>query len=1135
MDFRKTLTDKLFVAIDAANDRGFMAFVTPDTPPDKDVISLSEALTNNSWAGSFVIGAKGPDLKNKDDADKFLEKIFNIVGTTRQFLWVPDMQLVDVVYNGRFTANGNSAIFDTSVNLVLTPSLNFVISSGVNIRPDDDGNNLLLDNGRLAFDGPSTPQMQKVVNAAIPCIGSYRGCVQFTGFIERTSLLTNLQWGFQLLIPSDGVTKTRSEWMPFSNPNIGPTEYIGFNITLDATDTWNEVFDPCNTEDCSIATAYPTRRTFFDFTGKNFLEQDVALTSYFTTVFGQILVLIPGTPANAAYNARLVFSLSDRNANAFDEFHLCPEGDFIITIPATQTASNHCLLCGMSGTEFFNFTPQTTSQKGDVLRFLSRKPAYAPVFPIPSASPVAAPTDFNQSPLNTQFRTSWAMLVNNSGNKLMYVSQPDGAAFYGMDALIEPQFNDLLGHTAPGFDFMSCEKAFFPMFPYAGMIQTGSTMPAATVNDIEKTIIAPMRRKIIAGCTAPPGNPGEDKKKDTTPDGIIVDITPIPGRGTPKWNEILLGWNIDNNIKYTLSFIKPADQLVTAFQSSEVMLVIANNSYTGNFQNDMSINDWGMKINTGLNQRYNDYRNVIIIKGRKGKLYDAKKPENSLVANPLKWTQARDFAIPSTISGNDDEAELTILSQWLQTYFEKAAANTGNPYFKRFNDIAQSDSWTGVLFLRVDVTHVPVNLSGMLAGIVYPAGFNVHHLGIDISPVRKGTDGPEVDKPSSIFGLIYYVDPDFRDVQPVKTIAPSSNEDYNYRLLSLKVLFENTTVKSFESNAQLTLNKIFGSPVSRMRDPENIYRNVLLTGTMQITNGVPLYILSSRSDDAFYLDSNIISKIEVNNVTMSTRSGRNDAITTCWFSIAGFIDYYPLKDPDTGAPFDIFSFGNLPEQDLLRKGLNFSNLGLLMTFAAANPAISTLVFNASEIAFDLSLSTARRNSLYNNLLLDLDSLVAGTDQATPKESGYLEVLPDLRMNGVSGKPWWGLRMKLNMGSPGELAGKINLNSWLLVAWSPDSVINTGFNTAIGISLPGTESGARMISLQNVMKLSIGQIRLLYILDKESFLLLFTDIALRFLGLLKIPPNGNTLFYLFGNPDAGGKASGLGWYAMYAKA
>jgi hypothetical protein len=46
--------------------------------------------------------------------------------------------------------------------------------------------------------------------------------------------------------------------------------------------------------------------------------------------------------------------------------------------------------------------------------------------------------------------------------------------------------------------------------------------------------------------------------------------------------------------------------------------------------------------------------------------------------------------------------------------------------------------------------------------------------------------------------------------------------------------------------------------------------------------------------------------------------------------------------------------------------------------------------------------------------------------------------------------------------------------------------------------------------------------------------MFTDIALRILGILKVPPSGSTLFYLFGNPEDAGKPSGLGWYARYCK-
>lgn len=119
-----------------------------------------------------------------------------------------------------------------------------------------------------------------------------------------------------------------------------------------------------------------------------------------------------------------------------------------------------------------------------------------------------------------------------------------------------------------------------------------------------------------------------------------------------------------------------------------------------------------------------------------------------------------------------------------------------------------------------------------------------------------------------------------------------------------------------------------------------------------------------------------------------------------------------------------------------------------------------------------------------------------------------------------------------MGTPGELAGKIGLTSYLLTAWSPDSSGEGSYRALVGLELPGTGSGAPLISLETVLKLSIGQVWLTIDYTKNSFLLMLTDIALKFMGLLKIPPGGSTLFYLFGNPHSEGRASGLGWYAMY---
>jgi hypothetical protein len=61
----------------------------------------------------------------------------------------------------------------------------------------------------------------------------------------------------------------------------------------------------------------------------------------------------------------------------------------------------------------------------------------------------------------------------------------------------------------------------------------------------------------------------------------------------------------------------------------------------------------------------------------------------------------------------------------------------------------------------------------------------------------------------------------------------------------------------------------------------------------------------------------------------------------------------------------------------------------------------------------------------------------------------------------------------------------------------------------------------------MLKLSSGQLRLTYDRKASSFLLMLAEIAMKFLGLLKISPSGSTFFYLFGLPKSQGKPSGLG--------
>jgi hypothetical protein len=87
---------------------------------------------------------------------------------------------------------------------------------------------------------------------------------------------------------------------------------------------------------------------------------------------------------------------------------------------------------------------------------------------------------------------------------------------------------------------------------------------------------------------------------------------------------------------------------------------------------------------------------------------------------------------------------------------------------------------------------------------------------------------------------------------------------------------------------------------------------------------------------------------------------------------------------------------------------------------------------------------------------------------------------------------------------------------------------------VGIKLLGTASNAKLLSIQGVLKLTIDKLSLQYVVDQQSYLLTLSNIALKLLGILKLPPGGNTNFLLFGNPNPGATAKSLGWYAAYNK-
>lgn len=1160
--FNKQFIDQLYIAATDTGDVGFIAFVIPaGITTGVDTIGLKEALASATYSGSFVFAALPPVIDSIDSATAFVNSIYGVLnrsGASRAFIWLQDNNNINANTAPLMGISSDGTAINSGLMAPLTTSLSLTVATGMALTWQDD-TTLLLDGSRnnytIGFSGPSAPQTYPPNTGSIAFTGSLRGTIQFFISIQRLSLYNNFQWGFQSLYPIQAVYRTAtSEWLPLADTTTGPTDFIGFATSIDPSDVYNSAYDPCNAGACTISGSYASRRTWFNFTGTNANGSATILASFFRTVFGAAVNLLPEVSGANTLPARLVFAEGEYISSNTQRFLVTPEGDFTIQIPSAAGGPQY-LIGGLQGTEFFSITPKTDTTNGDKFRFLSCQPAYAPKFPFEAASPVKTPQDPNAPLLDNTFSSAWATLVAGEGNTIYYVAQPKGSALFGSEQLITPQYTDLFGHTVPGFTYVADDTITFPMVPYYGVTagDGANSFSQEQIVAFEEQVLSPTRRKNVGKLStansllsASRNLQSETAQTSTTPSGLLVTLTTSGGQ--MQWNEVLLGQNTDGGTPYFLKFVNPDEQLVEALQTGDLMLVVANADHLGqlngsapgqaSFLNRMGIGSWEMTANVGQQNKYNDYRNVMLIKAKKGKLYDPADVTNSLLANPSKWTQKDVFASPTNTSDDGtitppDDDQLVILSQWLQNYFKQAIAQGDNQYFAKFNTIAQDENWTGILFLRMDISKLPDNLAGIMAGVTDPDAFNAHHLAVEISPVKKSGADAVLDKPSTIFGLIYYVDPDYTDDGTDTAIAPVTATTYDFRLLTLKVLFENTSVRSFESIAQLTITELLLMPVTGMSVPDNIYHNILLKGSLQITDSQTLYNLSSQGDNTFYFDNNIIHKIQISNVLLSTLNTNNDGNIQSWFGMSGFIDYYLIGD-ETTPLFDIYSFGNEPDEDEPNKGLKFNNLGISMTFPESDPSSKTMAMDATQISFDTSHSTPRDGSIFLNFALDLQSLTIAAPLTTLSDKGYLSVIPDVALSDVSAGSWYGLRFKLNMGTPGELAGKVSLDSYLLVAWSPNSQGDGTYKASLGLSLPGAGGGGKLISLQSVMKLSIGQIRLTYDTSKTSFLLMFTEIALQFLGMLKVPPNGSTLFYLFGNPDSGGKASGLGWYAMYKK-
>lgn len=807
--------------------------------------------------------------------------------------------------------------------------------------------------------------------------------------------------------------------------------------------------------------------------------------SYLRTIYAETVTLSPRAGAKLVPHRAF-------DGSAYWE----PVGPYALGVKSAGPPPESRLLCGLSGTEFIAFKPLQADGTADVLIFTEGGAAYIPAFPV-----VGGDGSQDGTLLDGKYKTSWVTLapVAVALKTPIYYSQPPEAALYQPAA----QDSKVLGlFDAPACLF-NASKPSFPLAPYGG-VQPGA-LPSSDLSGIEWQILTPSRRAALSGFGDSRGRIGA-AQTTTTPQGFLAQVD-----GT-SWDKVTLAKSMTSrSVAHELAFRDLPDPLRDALQSNELFLVATRPGDLGTFDNLVTITDWPFHINVGRKVEPNGLTNVLIFKFCKGTLWDRVKSVDT-------WSAGAKF--------NEKPSDVSL---WIDAYLQQAKLRAeGNPWYKKIVALADDPQWTGVLSLAVDIDpqNFPADIKGLLGGIDLTR-FNAHHFGVDVSFVST-EGGLQMGAKSSLFGLIDYVDKDLPVAQAARRVVMADDpaaQSYDFRVLTLQVAFQNSEIVNFASRIVLTVTELFGEAAAKKGASEapDVLRNTIeLNGSYQDHDGVPYYLFQGTEQADFQMESSkIFSGVRFVKAQFDTLAGsEGDRDVTSRFSLWGWSDFRPLKG------LDAFSFG-APAGS----GLSFSNLVVWMSFPVDDPPDRVFRFDASACSFDLAQSDARDGSLFKGFPLKLQGFVQSDGATPPSKLGYLPVATGLEdiESLPSGEAWFGVLFGVNLGSMGALAADAGFTAKLLAAWCPGGDVP---RVQMLMQLPGTSPGKKLISLQSVLSLYIGQ---LFLVESTPgrFVLTLKNVGLSLLGV-KFPMGGNCDLVVFAG-DGADPGQNLGWYgAYYAK-
>jgi len=842
------------------------------------------------------------------------------------------------------------------------------------------------------------------------------------------------------------------------------------------------------------------------------------------------------------------------------DYDLTPQGQYSTSLwkeapPAAGTVLN--LLGGLSGIETFSFQPATESYTGDVLYFWPGNAAYASAYIPPSEGA----NKTGAAILDSSYTTSWISLANgtgmNSGNT--YHSQPTGASLYASGYGVSKESPALLGFFEP----VACTLEYdatpipIPMVPYR-LIDLSSTGQETDYSDFEQKVLSTKRKTVLEPTIQTMAIKKQDATRlkkssnafvdnsdtlvySTSPQGLLVQVD----TDSNQWTQLVLSSNSNINKEgdpaITMEFRNLTPTLQSAFQTNQQFLVMSWNKPTssggsdyvlygtdkmpGDFLNEMMIEGWPFTAKVPTSDPNGVFKNVFIFKFCDGALMDR-------INDSSTWTSPELFN--STSNSN-----LAQLQSWLLNYCTNAISKSkaGDTNYYYFSSIVQDPNWNGILLLQCDISvqDFPPELQGLLAGIDL-SRFCGHHFGINVNHIAVDANGSLAMSPvSSLFALIDYTDPLFDqyndNINEYLANVSDPLGDYNYKVLSLKVLFGNSYILNFNSYVQLAINSLFGCMVTNIQNNTNL---IIFTGTYEDQNGEPNYIFNEIGNNLLPLSSNVLNGIEIVKASFVTEQPQNNldaSMVAVKFSFWGFMNFM-------NQDFDLYSFGSPLDnkgknQFISSNGLSYSNMAINMSFALDTSSVQIFTFDVTQMAFDLGQSNWRNASLYGHFPLQLTGILTGDSSSQPSSQGYIPLpIPEMTGGSSWAGTWYGLVFNLNMGTMGDLTNSLGFNSTLLMLWT------TGASGQMGamIQLPGLSSQSKSLSLQSVLNLNIGNLQLQAAQNQEggaeiAYMMSLNQITLKFLSF-SFPPSGAVNFYLFGDPDAHTQPSSLGWYLGY---